>query len=75
MQVQIVDTGRQVIVIAELAEEERNQAEVLGRDVGSVVKEWLGHHTAEIEDHAVELTPGGDGLRGRLLLSHRLHCA
>jgi len=59
----------------ELAEKESNQAEVLRGHVGSVVKEGLGHHAAEIEDHAVELTSSGDRLGGCLRFSHRLHCA
>ncbi len=62
-------------MVAELAEEERDHTEVLGRDVGSVVEEGLGHDPAEIEDHGVELATGGDRLSGRLLLCHRLHCA
>jgi hypothetical protein len=70
-----VDPGGQVIVVAELTEKERDHAEVLGRHVGPVVKEGLGHDAAEIEDHAVELARGGNRLRGCLLFSHLLHCA
>ena len=72
---QVVDPGGEVVVVAELPEEERDHGEILGRDVGSVVEQGLGHDAAEIEDHGIELATGRDRLGGRLLLSHRLHCA
>jgi hypothetical protein len=72
---EVVHAGGQVVVIAELAEKEGDDAEELRWHVGPVVKEGLGHDATQIKDHGVELTARRAVRGGRLLCAHRLHCA
>ena len=71
-QVQIVCTGWQMVMIAEIVEEEGNKIQVDRIDIVAITKQRLGHHAAEIEDGGVEFAVVHSGSRSRCSLCHHL---